>query len=189
MKLGEYWRRSVTFLKQDSWQSWVVSLLLMFVAVKFVFFPVISLFLGTSLPLVVVESCSMYHESSFDEWWLQNAPWYEDHRIKDYHFKEYPFKNGISKGDVIIVSGRGNYSEGDVLIFNSEYQYPIIHRIVTTDPLGTKGDHNGDQLAAEVDINSSQIIGKAVVRIPALGWLKLIFFELLRSPNERGFCK
>lgn len=189
MKLGEYWRRSVTFLKQDSWQSWIVSLLLMFVAVKFIFFPLLSLLFGTSLPLVVVESCSMYHESPFDQWWLQNGLWYEDHSIDRADFEGYSFRNGISKGDVILVSGRAEYKEGDVLIFNSDYQYPIIHRIVTMKPLGTKGDHNGNQLESETSIDSSQVVGKAIVRIPALGWLKLIFFELLRSPNERGFCK
>lgn len=187
--LGDYWRRFVHFLKQDSWQAWTVSLLLMFVFVRFVFFPILSFAFGTSLPLVVVESCSMYHEESFDGWWERNQLWYDERDIEKDDFEMYSFKGGINKGDVIIVTGRGEYEEGDVIIFNSLYQYPLIHRVVSLDPLATKGDHNGDQLEVERDIDPTAVIGKAVIRIPALGWLKLIFFELFKNPGERGLCR
>lgn len=182
-------KRFVHFLKQDNWQAWFVSLLLMFIFVKFIFFPVLSFAFGTRLPLVVVESCSMYHENYFDGWWNRNSLWYDGHDITRSAFQGYPFKNGINKGDVIVVTGRSSPSTGDVIIFDSSYPYPLIHRVVSENPLSTKGDHNGDQLEAERAILPEQVVGTAIVRIPALGWLKLIFFELFRDSTERGFCR
>jgi len=62
-----YWEKVLGFLQEDSWASFGVTLLLAFVIIKFIFFPGLSLITGTSLPLVIVESCSMYHhEDGFD---------------------------------------------------------------------------------------------------------------------------
>jgi signal peptidase I len=145
--------------------------------------------LATPLPLVVVESCSMYHSTEFDDWWEKNEPWYEARRIYEYNFSDFPFKNGLNKGDIILVSGRGKYNVGDIIIFKSNYQYPLIHRLIDTDPYATKGDKNFDQLDAERSIEDDQVLGKAVVRVPGLGWLKLIFFEGTKPSDQRGFCK
>jgi len=41
----------------------------------------------------------------------------------------------------------------------------------------------------EKDISKENIIGKSYVKIPLLGWIKLIFFEFKKPVNERGFCK
>ena len=71
--LGRFWN----FLKEDTWQSWLVSLVLAFLIIKFIFFPSLSFFLATPLPLVVVESCSMYHSAGFDSWWDSNTGWYD----------------------------------------------------------------------------------------------------------------
>jgi len=49
--------------------SWVVSFLLAFLIVRFIFYPVIGLLLGSSIPLVVIESGSMEHFASFDKWY------------------------------------------------------------------------------------------------------------------------
>ena len=78
-----FWR----FLKKDTWQSWIVSLILAFVFIKFIFFPVLSWVFATSLPLVVVESCSMYHPDDFDSWWSSNGAWYEAHAISQEEFE------------------------------------------------------------------------------------------------------
>lgn len=185
----EYMKRFWNFLNEDSWQSWIVSLILAFVIIKFIFFPFMSFVTGTSLPLVVVESCSMYHESSFDEWWIKNSPWYARRDINRTDFDDFPFRNGLNKGDIVLVYGRGNYSLGDVIIFASDFQHPLIHRIVSEDPLGTKGDHNTAQLPQENSIQSEAVLGKAVARVPLLGWIKLIFFEGSKAQNQRGLCK
>ena len=178
------------FLKKDTWQSWIVSIIIIVVVLKFIFFPLMSLATGTSLPLVVVESCSMYHESNFDAWWSQNAAWYESRNIDKTEFEAFSLKSGLNKGDIVFVWGYGEYSKGDIMIFSSKTRYPIIHRIVSLSPLSTKGDHNPNQInEIETDIKQEQIIGKAVLKIPALGWIKLIFFEPFKNSEQRGLCK
>ena len=47
--------------KDDSLKGWIISLIFIFVVIKFIFFPLLNLATGTSLPLAIVESCSMYH--------------------------------------------------------------------------------------------------------------------------------
>ena len=88
---------------------------------------------------------------------------------------------------------------GDVIIFEGgNTKRPIIHRLVNTNPFQTKGDNNKGQFSLsnnnaginELEIKNEQIIGKATfIKIPFIGWLKLIFYEPLRPENERGFCK
>ena len=130
----------------------------------------------------------MYHETGFDPWWDSNGPWYESQNITKESFENFPFFNGLNKGDVIFVFGKKVPKEGDVIIFQSSFTYPIIHRVVSTDPLSTKGDHNAGQLVEERSISEDAVVGQAVGRIPGLGWLKLIFFEGMKSPEQRGFC-
>lgn len=189
MTFGKRLRSFWEFLKQDTWRSWLVSLVLVFIFIKLIFFPTLSFITGTPLPLVVVESCSMYHETRFDSWWSQNAPWYEVNSIDEAMFSGFSFKNGLSKGDIVFVWGRSPVEIGDVIIFNSNYKYPLIHRVVSLAPLATKGDHNPGQLPAEQEIRYDAVLGKAVARVPALGWVKLIFFEGFKDEESRGFCQ
>ncbi|HLC31383.1 MAG TPA: hypothetical protein VJK51_01835 [Candidatus Nanoarchaeia archaeon] len=185
-QLKKFWK----FLKQDTWSSWLVSLVLMIILIKFVIFPTLTLITGSSLPLVVVESCSMYHEVSFESWWNSNAGWYEQRRIEKEEFTSYPLKNGLNKGDIVFVWGYAAYKQGDIIIFTAPTKYPLIHRIVSELPLETKGDHNPDQIAQlEKNIDTNTVLGKAVFRIPLLGWIKLIFFEPFKTPDQRGFCR
>jgi len=190
MSLKEQIVRFWKFLNEDTWQSWIVSLLLIIILIKLVLFPGLSFLTGSSLPLVVIESCSMYHESSFDSWWDKNSGWYESKNITKEQFSKFPFKSGLNKGDIILVLGKDNYNLGDIIIFNANSRYPLIHRIVTEKPLGTKGDHNLDQIQnMEKDITKDKIIGKSYLRIPFAGWIKLIFYEFKKPQSERGFCK
>jgi len=185
----------------DSFLSWITFLVVIFVFIKLIFFPAISFAMGTSLPIVIVESCSMYHGSNFENWWNLNGDWYESRGIEKNDFEKFPIKNGFSKGDIFIVGGvtKENLKLGDVIIFASgETKRPIIHRIVNDNPIQTKGDNNKGQFSSsnnnagidELNITDKQIIGKAtILRIPTIGWLKLIFYEPLRPPQERGLCK
>lgn len=183
--LKKFWK----YLKKDTLDAWLVSLILVFLVIKFIFFPALSFFTGTSLPLVVVESCSMYHGAEFNEWWKRNEAWYESRGINETEFEDFPFKNGMNKGDIVFVLGRENVKMGDVIIFESSFKHPLIHRTVKEDPIGTKGDNNFGQLDEERNIEKEQVLGKAAFRLPGLGWLKLIFFEGLRPTEQRGFCK
>lgn len=195
--LKEFWE----FLKKDTWQSWIVSIILIVISIKIIFFPLLSLITGTSLPLVVVESCSMYHSSSFESWWNSNGVWYEDKNITKDKFSSFTLKNGLTKGDIVVVRGAKYPKQGEIIIFTPNVQtksaYPIIHRVLTESPLSTKGDNNPEQLKGannlqgvdETKIEREQVIGKAVIKIPLLGWIKLIFFEPLKPEQSRGFCK
>ena len=185
IELKKFWR----FLKQDTWQSWLVSVILIIVFIKLIFFPTLSFITGAPLPLVVVESCSMYHESNFEEWWNKNQAWYESVKINKTEFESFSFKNGLNKGDIIFVLGKNNYKGGDIIIFEAQTKYPLIHRIIEKEPISTKGDHNTQQLSIEQNIKDKAILGKAALRIPLLGWIKLIFFEPFRPEQQRGLCK
>ncbi len=178
----------------DSVWSWLVALALAFITVKFIFFPILSLLFGTSLPLVVVESSSMEHPGSlignaigvqngFELWWEEKGAWYEEKNINIREAASWPLKTGFDKGDIMVVYGRFEPEVGDVIIFNANTKHPIIHRIVSIDDsiVQTKGDNNNAQLPVEKYISKDELVGKAVLRIPKLGWLKLIFVEIARG--------
>ena len=188
--------------KDDSFKGWLISLLFIFIVIKFVFFPLLNLATGTSLPLAIVESCSMHHTgnvfSNFDNWWDRHDSKYENFNINKSEFEEFILKKGFSKGDILfIVKAKPEKIKiGDIIIFNAEQKNPIIHRIIKIKQengeyiFSTIGDNNNGQLNIETSINSDQIVGKAVFRIiPSVGWAKLVFYEHLRHENERGFCK
>jgi len=112
-------------------------------------------------------------------------------------------RNGFNKGDVFLILGtsKEKLEIGDTIIFQSSSGKPIIHRVVDLNLLATKGDNNKKQFNLdqseeinpgridETDISEEQIIGRAtVVRIPLIGWAKLIFYEPLRE-SGKGFCE
>ena len=152
----------------------------------------LGLLFGTSFPIVAVVSNSMEHDGSFTTWWQGQEQFYLRHNITEREFKEYPFKNGFDKGDIMILVGTApeKFARGQILVFWSGKPYPIIHRIVEIRTQGgervfsTKGDHNADQVKMapildETDIGEEQVIGRAVVRIPYLGYVKILFVDLI----------
>lgn len=203
----------------DSPLSWIVALIIIYIGIKFIFFPVISIIMGNSLPLAGVESSSMDHQIvndgfgaltlcgnvflkedkehiNFDEYWETCGDWYENKNISKYEFEKFTLKNGFRKGDVIIVWGRFTPKIGDIIIFQanagSQSPYPIIHRIVGINEeriIQTKGDHNEKQLTKnnniyktdETNIQEHQVIGKAIIKIPYLGWPKIWLTDLIKA--------
>jgi signal peptidase I len=194
-KIKKFWK---WLWYSDSWASWLVSLILAFVIVRFVFFPLLSLIFATSLPLVVVESGSMHHpggfigntigmQNSFQTWWHQSSDWYEERGLTENQAENWPLRTGLEKGDIVVVTGYGKPEAGDIIIFNANQAHPIIHRIINTTSINgkavysTKGDNNPDQLYVEKQIPQDALIGKAVLRIPKLGWLKLAIVNLINA--------
>ena len=188
--------------KDDSFKGWLISLIFIFVIIKFIFFPLLNLVTGTALPLAIVESCSMHHKgnvfSDFDRWWEAHEGIYNEFEIDKETFENSKFKNGFTKGDILfIVRAKPEKLEiGDTIIFNAGQRNPIIHRIVEIQEnngkrtFSTLGDNNQGQLSIEKNISEDQLVGRAVLRLaPGLGWGKLIFFEYQRPQNERGFCE
>jgi signal peptidase I len=195
--LKKFW----TYLKKDTWDSWLVSLVLIIILIRFIVFPILSLLTGSALPLVVVESCSMYHSQNFESWWEQNSAYYESLGIKKSEFENFPQYSGLNKGDILLITSSEEYKKGDIIIFqpnpDATSLTPIIHRIIKENPIGTKGDNNPKQLISgnnindidETNIPESRIIGKTAFKVlPFVGWIKLIFFEPFKPEYQRGFC-
>jgi signal peptidase I len=181
-------KKTWAFLKEDSWKSLIVNLILAFLIIKFILFPVLSLLTGTALPLVIVESCSMYHSTNLSD--VINNQIYSNYGISLNDTQDWKFKSGINKGDVIFVLAPKNLKVGDVIVFNGGAANPIIHRIILIEngKITTKGDHNSGLLAQEQGILQEQIIGKAAGRMPSIGWAKLIFYDVRKPQGERGLC-
>lgn len=187
--------------KDDSFKGWVFSIVFLFIFIKFIFFPGLSLVTGTSLPLAIVESCSMYHKgnllSNFDSWWERHDDKYSAFIINELDFQDFPMKNGFNKGDILFIVGTKaeKLKEGDIIIFNANQRNPIIHRIVDIKNVNgekifsTIGDNNNGQLTFEKSIREDMLVGKAVVKIaPYFGWVKLVFYDWQKPESERGFC-
>ncbi|MBD3209657.1 signal peptidase I [Candidatus Woesearchaeota archaeon] len=175
---GKTWR---FIWYDDSLLSWIVNIVLAFLVIKFIVYPVLGAVLGTSLPVVAVVSESMDHDytrdacsetyklcgdlssmrkhADFKEYWRQCGGWYEDRGITAQAFRDYPLSNGFSKGDIIILTGAdpAGIRRGDVIVFQSRKPYPIIHRVIdkelTADGylFATKGDHNALQITTAFD--------------------------------------
>ncbi|MFH1642318.1 MAG: signal peptidase I [Nanoarchaeota archaeon] len=177
--------------EDDSIYSWIVNIILAFVLIKFVVYPGLGFFLSTTHPIVAVVSGSMEHSSQFDNWWNLNEGWYSSKGITEQDFLSYPYKNGFNKGDIMILKGQDPsvIKLGDVIVFRSSRPDPIIHRVVKKwDEKGvyyfqTKGDNNPDSIKSsyldETRIFEERLIGKAVFRIPLLGYIKIWFVELI----------
>lgn len=190
--------------KDDSFKGWIISLLFIFIVIKFIFFPLLSLATGTSLPLAIVESCSMYHKGdlfgSFDKWYDKHEDKYSEFDIAYNEFEDFKMKKGFNKGDILFIVGTKpeKIEVGDIIIFTANTQNPVIHRVIKINEnnetgeltFSTIGDNNNGQLNVERNISEDQIMGKASIRIaPFIGWGKLIFFEHKRPASERGFCE
>ena len=197
-------RRAWKFLwDDDSIWSWIANVAVAFLVIRFIVYPILGLVLGTGLPIVAVVSESMEHgvhsgtlcgqqlqeiKESFDTYWDICGKWYEDKGISQEQFKAFSFHNGFDTGDVIILwrARPDNLEVGDILVFKSDRPQPIIHRIVKITQEGgkyyyhTKGDHNSNSINDEVKISEDRILGKGIVRIPYLGWVKILFVEAVR---------
>jgi len=204
-KIKQFW--DWVWNSESPW-SYVVLILMIFIVVKFIIFPVLGFIFQSSLPLAIVESESMDHRVlkdnigeyklcgvnfgskrriDFNEYWDTCGSWYEvNTEINKEDFQKFKFSNGMRKGDLIIISGWRHIEKGDVIVFASpNHPHPLIHRVISLDPLQTKGDHNSDQLLVEKNISQEQVIGIAVGRVPYIGLPKVWLCEAVPIP---GLC-
>lgn len=200
----KFWKRFWFIVwKDDSLRGWIVSLIFIFVIIKFIFFPLMSLVTGTNLPLAIVESCSMYHDKdifgSYSDWFERHKEKYGYFGISEDEFSEFKMRKGFNKGDILFITGvkPEKIDVGDIIIFNGNQRNPVIHRVIEIREdsstgefvFSTIGDNNNGQLSAEKNISEDQIVGRASLRIvPFIGWGKLVFYERIRPESERGFC-
>jgi len=212
------------FLWEDnSFWSWAVNIILAYILIKFIFYPVIGLTLDSTYPAVGVISCSMEHKPDncwvdcynrggdlsncrqipltmcgniyndgttldLDGFWQECGGWYEKQGITQDQFKSFDYPDGFNLGDIFIVSGRSEIEVGDVIVFDyTGERNPIIHRVVGITEeddqtyYRTKGDHNSDSSGFEQKINKDRVFGKAIVKVPILGWVKIWMTLLINS--------
>lgn len=209
-KLKKTWKKIWYFIwESDSIWSWIVNIILAFIIIKFIVYPGLGFLLSTSHPIVAVVSGSMEHKIvednsgilrlcdktytkkgyiNFDKFWDACGEWYEEEGITKSQFSKFSFKNGFSKGDIIILKGRKpkDIKTGDIIVFKSSRPDPIIHRVIKKWQkdgeyyFHTKGDHNRDSIQFETNIDEDQLIGKALFPIPYLGYIKIWFVNLIK---------
>ncbi len=194
MAENNYLKKIWYFIWEDnSLLSWLANIVIAFVLIKYIIFPVLGLILGSTYPVVAVVSTSMEHRGSFDSWWYAEAfcdnekctqsMLYSRFNITKQDFAGFKYKDGLNKGDVIFLISVKGLKKGDVAVFFSGDGKPIIHRVVSLNPLQTKGDNNKAQIMTSVlnekEVNPEYLIGKAGLRIPAIGYIKIWFAGLV----------
>ncbi|MBN1792289.1 signal peptidase I [Candidatus Woesearchaeota archaeon] len=196
-KPKSFWGRLWYFIwYDDSAWSWLANVVLAYIIIKFLFYPAIGFLLGTNFPIVAVVSTSMVHDQPFDAWWTAHEDDYLALGITKANFSGYDFRNGFNKGDLMLLIGKDpeDVEVGDVIVFQSKKPYPIIHRVIRKEDKGmwvfqTKGDNNAAQIRdSELDetyVLEKVILGKAVGRIPWLGYIKIWFVDGLRMVGVR----
>ena len=189
----------------DSIWSWLANIVLAFVLIKYIVYPGLGFMLMTDYPIVAVVSNSMHHEQSFDMWWDNAKGWYESNNINKDLFETFPMKGGFNKGDIMILAGVNpkTVKVGDIIVFQSGKPDPIIHRIVKKTEEGdkmyyqTKGDNyitnptpiqtNGiDETMIHHDLKI--VKGKAILRIPFLGYVKIMALRTICFFDSYGYC-
>lgn len=187
--------------EEDSLASWLVNVLIAFVLIKFLLYPGLGWALGTPAPIVAVVSGSMEHDSNFDAFWSEEiccnnacsktkvpGRFYESKNISKDVFRSFSFVNGFNKGDIMILYGASEAELGDVIVYmTSQRPDPIIHRVIDVKVedgkkyFWTKGDNNCNIGSFENRISEDNVLGKAVWRVPWLGWVKILAVNFLKA--------
>ncbi len=167
---------------EDTWLSFIADAIIIILVGKFLIYPAIGLALGTDYPVVAVVSPSMDHRGNeFDIWWQSHSSHYQKFNITKEQFLTFYLPNGFKKGDVLIIKSQEDYKTGDIIVYKvASRRDPLIHRVIATNPIQTKGDANQGQLQFERAISEEVIEGKAVLKIPYLGWVKVGLLQLIR---------
>jgi hypothetical protein len=190
---------------EDSIESWIINIILAFVLIKFIVYPGLGLAFGTTHPIVAVVSSSMHHDVGFDIYWDKAGKWYEDKGISEEAFRKFPMSGGFNKGDIMFLRGAKakDVKVGDIIVFQARRPDPIIHRVVVKNKFNseyiiqTKGDNyltNPDSIKQEsldeTNIREGQIIGKAFIRVPFLGYIKIWAVDFVcMFNNNLNFCR
>ena len=138
--------------------------------------------LQTDYPVVAVVSSSMEHDNPEATFY----PFMKEKGFDAEKIKTLPFPSGMRKGDVAIIRGVSfeKLRAGDVIVYTAPGKEPIIHRVVEVQENGliTKGDNNAaiDQAEGGIApvIKPEYVRGKAIVRAPMLGYVKLTYLKI-----------
>jgi len=162
--------------KEESIIGYLAFFLFLYIVYNFIFLP--ALFYGFGITdITAVLSGSMKHNSeySFSEWFK-----FHNYSLKE--IKRWPFQDGINPGDVVICKkvSPEEIKVGDVILYNYG-KTKILHRVIKIKDgyFETKGDANPYQFDFEKNISYSQIKGKVILRIPWIGYPRLLLYYLI----------
>jgi hypothetical protein len=108
---------------------------------------------------------------------------YEQYNITQQEFFQFPYPNGLYVGDIIIILPIDTQylKPGDVILYTGTSLYKgeyIFHRIVgyNNSNFIIMGDNNPGPIIfeGENNMNPNRIIGIGILRIPLLGYIKLL---------------
>jgi len=171
------------FLWEDeSPQSYIAFIIVSYLLLKFIAYPGFLLIMGWQ-DVVSVLSGSMIHAENVNTTYFD---WLDSRSI---NYSEFPFINGLNPGDAVTVVRvlPEDINVGDVIIY-VPYKYTnssIIHRVIAREKQGeiyfytTKGDANIGIGIFEINITYDQILGKAGIAIPILGYPRAILHNFL----------
>lgn len=175
----------ITF-KEESVEGYILFLIFAIVLFKWIIPFFSKILLGTDMPIYVIVTPSMEHKD------LEriNQTFYRYFKERNISIEEFPFKNGLNKGDVVLVVGKNpkQIKVGDVVVFVPRGSKSVLlHRVVEKECntkcfFTMKGDNNPFSLnysfLSEVDVPEENIKGIVVFRIPYIGYPKVILVEL-----------
>ncbi|HDM22468.1 MAG TPA: signal peptidase I [Methanomicrobia archaeon] len=179
MELKINWKNEV----KEYAEAIIVALVIYF-AIKYI----LVFALGANPPFAVVVSGSMHHSDNFDTWWSYKYGEYAKYGITKEEFSNFSFKNGFSRGDIVIIKKEENIKIGDIIVFKTPYlKVPVVHRVISIntgieDYYLTKGDNNAfpdTYYMGRYGVPEEKVIGKVVLVIPKIGYPSIWLKELL----------
>lgn len=122
--------------------------------------------------LSVIYTNSMEHSNFYFEK-------YEKFNITYSDFEKFPFNKGLNVGDIVVIFpiDYNKIKVGDVVLYISPMNHPIVHRVIYKNDsfICLMGDNNPAYLPYECPLyNLNSIKGKAVFRIPFLGYPRIL---------------
>ncbi len=176
----------ITF-KEESVEGYILFFLFAIILFKWIIPFFSSIFLGTDMPIYVIVTESMEHK---DKERIKYT-FYKFFQDRNISIDDFPFKNGLNRGDVVIVVGRDprKIKVGDVVVYHPKYSKAVLlHRVIEKHCNGKcyftmKGDNNPFPLnysfLSEVNVPEDNIKGVVIFRIPYLGIPKVLLVDLI----------
>jgi len=161
------------YWNDDSLISYAFFLVVTYLLFKFVLFPGFLLVTGLS-DIVAIMTPSMEHVG-FEDYYFYD--YFQTLNYTAGEINAFPYSNGLYVGDVVFVENTTDYEVGDIIVFYSPY-YPdkLIHRVISVNPLTTKGDNNPQSYAFDTHI--STVIGKVVFKLPWIGYPRYLMYAV-----------
>ncbi len=168
--------------KEESLESYIAFIVVVFLFLRFAFFPTFLFVTGYSDVAAVVSSSMERNELTEHTFYR----WLEQNDFDMEEVEEWPFLEGLDIGDVIFVRKvePEDIQVGDVVLFY-DGRKQIVHRVIFIEEDGdqyyytTKGDANLRISEYETNISYELIRGKLVGKVPYLGYPRAIISYII----------